>query len=144
MLCEKHEEIRSLAIEKIQNSRAKISQYYIDLEIYPAPRNFELPRYINFEASTYTHLIDWDTEIISEPPMIQDMTNEEILLLHKSPFMIKNYPCHSQNVEAAIQIVMKASEARKGYENRHKYILNSMKSRKQLPSFEFKQNWKKC
>ena len=56
--------------------------------------------------------------------------------------VIPNIPCHTQAVEHHIKIVKEASAAVVGQENREGFILNKIKSRKLMPSFNTKKEYK--
>ena len=56
--------------------------------------------------------------------------------------VIPPIPCHTQVVERHIKIVTEASASVIGMVNRDGFILNKLKSRKLMPKFESKQDFK--
>ena len=132
MMTDPRVEIRKLAIDRIIKARAR-------KEI---KRAFDLPMDINFKASDYTEMIDWNKTTITSPPLLQEFSNDDLIKAAIKPLEIPSVPCHTQGVERLISLVTRASEDRIGYGNRHKYVLNVIESRKSMPTFEHKHQWK--
>lgn len=65
-----------------------------------------LPKIIR-KANKITHIINWDEEPVTFPPLLEEYTDEEIKELISNPDVIDlpYYPCHSQATERAIQTV---------------------------------------
>ena len=107
MMNDERQHIRELAVQRILEARSS----------HDSIRNFKLPSKINFEANDYVDLIDWKNESITSPPILRNITNEDILKARSQPLKIMPFPCHSQGVEHAINLVTQASEVRIGYIN---------------------------
>ena len=58
-----------------------------------------------------------------------------------SPLLFDDIPCHSQVVERLVAVVAQAAELKMGYQSTHQTIVNRLKSRKILPTFESKGEW---
>lgn len=108
-------------------------------------RQFKVPK-INFEADHYTQIINWDVVDITEPPLLKNLTDVELHSLVESPDLVEKlcpkYPCHTQSVERLVKLVTEASAKVYGYKNRDGYIRNTLKSRKIMPAFESKKDFK--
>jgi hypothetical protein len=90
MLGDTSREVRDLAVKKIgEIIRNKPTQN--------AVRKFKVPS-INFKASSYTNLIDWNTDIFTEPPLTINMSVEELTNFVEGveDHEIFKYPCHTQ------------------------------------------------
>ena len=87
-----------------------------------------IPPKINFCAPNYFTLIE-DDAIIAPPPLLSEFTDEQLIASFISPINIPLLPCHTQAVERGVKVVTQASESVYGYEARHSYILNTIKSR---------------
>ena len=94
---------------------------------------------INFRATKYYELINWEPNIISEPPCTRNITQDELTNFIKTgePF-VNNFiktPCHTQAVERSIKLITEASTKVTGHSNREAYIQCTLQSRKEITSF---------
>ena len=103
-------------------------------------RKYRVPK-VNFQAETYVNLIDWEAEILSEPPLTRNKTEAEILSFKEAPFAVPKYPCHTQAVERAVRLVSEASAAVVGKDARNGFIRQRIEARKELPRFKTKQEF---
>ena len=94
-------------------------------------RPYVIPK-INFEASEYPDLIDWEAEKLSEPPLTMSLTNEQLTAIQDSPLRVPDYPCHTQAVERAVRLVTEASASVIGKDARDGFIRQRIQSRKEL------------
>ena len=126
--------VRELGYRRILKARSTVQK---------ETRSFVVPK-INFTASEYHQMIDWQTTNVTEPPSTKYLTNTEVETLIKSKEKPKNmtdFPCHTQAVERMIKLVTDASAAVVGQENRDGYIRARIEGRKRLPRFEYKSNY---
>ena len=79
---------------------------------------------INFEATAYPELIDWETAKLTEPPLTHPLTNEEIMA-----------------VERAVRLAAEASSSVVEQEARDGFIRQRIQSRKDLKSHATKQDF---
>uniref|UniRef100_A0A0K2T4U7 Extracellular domainscontaining protein CG31004like [Hydra vulgaris] n=1 Tax=Lepeophtheirus salmonis TaxID=72036 RepID=A0A0K2T4U7_LEPSM len=84
------------------------------------------------------NMIDWYKIVISVPPILQYWSDKELMKAKNEPLKIKKYPCHSQSVEMAVKLVSEVSCKVYGYNQRHGYILSTLKSRDKLRKFKTK------
>ena len=84
-------------------------------------RKFVLPK-VNFNATSYTELIDWESAKLTEPPFTLDFKEADLLAIKEAPLEVPHYPCHTQAVERAIKIVSEASAAVVAQEAREGFI----------------------
>ena len=106
--------------EKAVISNSKIRQYII--------------LNINFAASTYSELIDWEISKLSEPPLILSLTNSDLMAIKEFPFSVPDYPCYTQAVERAVCLVSEASSSLIGQEARDGLIRQRIQASKELKS----------
>src|SRR6218665_338321 len=87
---------------------------------------FVIPE-LNFAASDYIDLIDWQNLSITEPPVLSTLSRtdlEEIIASDCVPvFQFPKFPCHTQSVERSVKLVTEASAAEVGQTSRHGFIL---------------------
>ena len=82
-------------------------------------RSLAVPK-INFTASEYHLIIDWQTTNVTEPQSTKHLINTEVEALIKSkekPKNMKDFSCHTQAVERTIKLITDASAAVVGQEN---------------------------
>jgi hypothetical protein len=136
MLTDERNYIRLLAIRRILKARENKQE---------GIRRFTVP-VIKFEAKDYTDLIDWHQSVVTEPPMLRAVSNEDFRNILKekiSLLEIKEFPCHSQAVERAVKIVTDASASVVGQIERDGLIRAKLESQRIIPSFESKSKYKK-
>lgn len=84
-------------------------------------RSFKVP-VINFEATPYIDLIDWQTIPVTEPPLTTDIDDGTLsdMIRKECPPKLEfgKYPCHTQAVEWHIKLVTEASELVCGADSR--------------------------
>ena len=71
-------------------------------------RKFVIPT-LNFDAKNYTDLIDWQNTDVTEPPLLEDISVDELEMLVASGETLvtdfPRYPCHTQAVERTVKLV---------------------------------------
>jgi hypothetical protein len=79
-----------------------------------AIREFAIPK-LNFEATDYVDLINWQESYITEPPLTKNISDEDLKLLvatGDTPVVdFPQFPCHTQAVERCVKLVTEASTA---------------------------------
>ena len=122
---------REYAVHKILEARKRNEeQDYI--------RTFKPPS-INFGADNYLSMVDWQSVQITSPPLLQHLSNQDILNAVEFPLNnLYQYPCHTQAVERVIQVVTQASSTVWGHDERHGQILNTLSNRVEFPKFHSK------
>ena len=50
---------------------------------------------INFNATNYHHMIDWDTERKTEPPFLTSLSDEEVLGILEKLLSVLKWPNHT-------------------------------------------------
>ena len=80
-------------------------------------RGFQIP-IIHINAQHYSELIDWDDDemLLTEPPMLSDLSDVELENCVDGILKITDYPCNTQGVERHVKSVTEASEAVYGRE----------------------------
>lgn len=87
----------------------------------------------------HTELIGWDAPV-SQPPLLRDLCEAELLLVADAPLVIPAYPVHTQAVERAVRTVTEACSAVVGEEARHGLIAAKIKHRQILPAINTKKD----
>ena len=127
--------VRELGYRRILKARSAVQK---------ETKSFAVPK-INFTASEYHLMIDWQTTNVTEPPSTKYLTNTEVETLIKrreKPKNMTNFPCHTQAVERMIKLVTDASAAVVGQESRDGYIRARIEGKKKrLPKFEYKSHY---
>ena len=141
LLCMVHDEdntMKELGWRKILKSRQNKQRI--------AVRSFKSPD-INFEAENYHGLIDWNQDFTSPPLFhhIESSAIEKFVLTKQFPSAspgITEIPNHTQAVERHIKIVTDVSTKVCGSDRRDGAILAILESRKKMPQFENKKQYK--
>lgn len=112
-------------------------------------RMFEIPQmYTDFDS--YENMINWN-ETFYEPPMLRDIeiNNENVVHLikkkitqHEFASHLCEIPCHTQAVERCVQLVARAAANVSGEAAREGCVLTTLKSRKNMPQFQHKAQYK--
>lgn len=138
MLNDEQGSIRELAIRRILSARSS----KINLQ-----RQFKIPE-IKFDAQFYYSLIDWSTSERLDPPLLKEIDSDTLKSNMKStsvPEIFKSkLPCHTQNVERHIKLVTEVSSNVIGEKKRDSIIKTKLRSRKVMPKFEKKSDFKIC
>lgn len=103
-------------------------------------RKYVVPK-INFQATSYTQLIDWKNPGITEPPLTLSMTDAELIAFKTTPFDVPHYPCHTQAVERGVRLVSEASSQVIGQKARDGFIRQRIHARKELKKFATKKDF---
>ena len=135
MLTDERKHIRELAMRRIL--RARSEKYGV--------RKFAIPK-INFEAEDYIDLIDWQNTAVFEPPILTNTAVDDLEMFvanGEAPVIdFPKYPCHTQSVERCIKLVTEASAAVCGLKARDGFIRVRLESRKIMPSFNTKAEYR--
>lgn len=139
MLTDERHHIRTLAARRIIKAR----------EISPVKncvRRFVIPT-INFEATDYVDLIDWQSCCVTSPPVLREISSQELLKMIQNGVPMDcwdfiKFPSHTQAVERIIKLVTAASGKTVGQQNRDRFIRATLQSRKHMSKFETKKDYK--
>lgn len=131
MVADENPEVRARAVHAIQKCRMQTTD-----EVRP----YTIPQ-VNFQATTYTDLFDWDKTQVTEPPLTIGLCDSVIQDIIDAPLEVNNYPVHTQAVERAVQVVTEASGKVVGEVERHGYICSKLKHRKQVPCVSSKKSF---
>ena len=135
MLCSDDVGLRTNAVRQIIQLRkgSDVGNYKL--------REFTPPSSLNFDATHFTELINWEKEVITEPPLTFKLTIQDLLDIKETKLQIKPYKVHTQSVERAVRMVTQASksvygeEARDGYVEATMLALNKDHITQQHPAF---------
>lgn len=121
--------IRKRAIDYILQARSK--------PVLDSVRYFQKDNIVmNWSATSYFEMIDWTQCNITAPPMLSHIS--DIDLRKNDPINLTQFPCHSQAVERTIKDISAASCKVYGHNSRHGMIVQSKKSRMELPNIDCK------
>lgn len=138
MLVDDRASIRQLALRRILAARKQGSKHSL--------RVFNVPK-VNFQAEQYIDLIDWHWQhaIRVEPPLTKNISEQDLVhyiansdLTHLS---FPRFPCHSQAVERAVQLVSEVSRLVCGYQRRDGTIKSKLMSRSEMPKIDTKKDF---
>ena len=103
-------------------------------------RKVILPK-LKFHATNYHHMIDWNTELKTEPPFLTSLSDEEVLGILEKPLSVPKWPNHTQSVERGIRVMTEACTEVAGYKARDGYIRQRLSSRRIMPTFRTKKHF---
>lgn len=134
MLNDERLSIRELGLRRILKSRVDSTPGII--------RQFTIPG-LNFSATNYEDLIDWQTCELTEPPMLAATPNSELReLIRTLPEMnLVRFPCHTQAVGRMVKLVTEASLSATGTEARDGFVTAKLKSRSEMSKFNTKRDF---
>ena len=105
-------DIRARAIARIVKIRSDVSQsskVVVGRKRGRKPasevRVLELPNPV-YTADDFSTMIDWNESQLTEPPLLRDLTNEQIEAFQDTPFTCEE-PSNTQHVERFIQLIAK-------------------------------------
>ena len=130
MVSDDSRETREKAVTLIRAARLQVTE---DV------RSFELPD-INFAAAGYMDLIDWSSVDVTEPPLLRDLSDDDLQEIVDTPAVLPLYPVHTQAVERTVKLVTEACSSVLGEEARHGLITARLRHRGILPVFNSKQD----
>ena len=123
LLRDHDEEIRRLAVNKIQGLRGKSLQHLIpngnfrggyvencqNTEDAVSKSNIRIFQVsiINFNARSFHQMVNLNGKEVNQPPAIKHHSDSEIKVIRKYPLKL-NHPCHNQHVEKHVKLVTEA------------------------------------
>ena len=137
MITDSRQHIRELGLKRIMHARASKKPR-------EGIRMFQVP-VLNFEANDYIDLINWKSSHITEPPVTNYITDDDLkLLIHSTEVPVITYPCfpcHTQAVERCVRAVTESVIAVVGEQARDGFIRSRNAARKIMPVFETKSDY---
>ena len=76
---------------------------------------------INFHASAYYKLVNFNESNVIEPPLTKNLTDEEVQYFVTEPIRFK-HPCHSQAVKRHMRLVTEASRVASTFKRRDVFL----------------------
>ncbi|CAB4058294.1 unnamed protein product [Lepeophtheirus salmonis] len=100
-------------------------------------------RYLGWRRIKKEETVRKNKEPITEPPLTQKMTDEDIddHIYRNSQISFNEFPCYTQPVERMIKEVVEASMKVCETEIRDGFIMLRLQSRAKIPSFECEANY---
>ena len=130
--------MRKVGIRRILKAR-ELNQNKTDI------RKLKVPE-VNLDASDYSDLITWQDVQLTEPPILSSvptLTLRELVNKLVTPKShIPKFKCHTQPVERVVKMVTEASKACYVADSKEGYILSKIKSRRIMPAFECKSQYR--
>lgn len=138
MIVDERKHIRELGFRRIIKARMLASKP-------DSIRNFQPPK-INFQANDYTDIIDWNTTVLTPPPLLRRVSDDEIWAKitvgeTADDWNFGKFPCHTQAVERCVKLVTESSQKVVGANNRDGFIRSTLASRALMPKFDSKCNF---
>ncbi|GBO37293.1 hypothetical protein AVEN_217437-1 [Araneus ventricosus] len=100
---------------------------------------------INFQASDYNEIINWNSCVICPAALAEDTSEGDIKSLNSDTMPIREiqkFACHTQAVERCMNFVTEAWNKVCGHEPRDSHIQATLKSRSIMPNFSIKSDFK--
>ena len=134
MITDHQPHIRELGLRRIMKARAAKPNI--------RTRRFKVPTNLNFNAGEYYEVIDCSELAITEPPVVNAMTDTELwqfIRMDETPtILFPKFPCHTQAVERLVKVVTEASKSICRPNSRDGFICARLASRHIMPTFESK------
>jgi hypothetical protein len=150
MLTDERKHIRELGLRRILKARTivklpKRTTKKRKSTKTTAIREFAIPK-LNFEATDYVDLINWQECNITEPPLTKHISDEDLKFLvgsgEATPVLdFPQFPCHTQAVERCVKLVTEASAAVCGAPARDGFIRARLEARRIMPLFDTKRQY---
>ena len=80
-------------------------------------------------------MIDWKHNLVTLPPILQYLSDDDKFNTIDCPLLLLGYSYHTQVVERVIQLVTLVSSKVRGHDERHGIILNTISNREQYKLF---------
>ena len=115
LVCSKEKDIRFIGVETIRRCRdslnTKCNEYAKKIPT------------LSFDCEKWTQMINLDSvQKHDEPPATRDFSIPELHNLLEKDMLSRSFPCHSQSVERAVQMVSQTCPLVYGQETRHQYL----------------------
>lgn len=138
MISDQRAEVRKEALNKILHARLGNTEH-------PQVQSCKLPE-INFNAAEYFELIDWSETSYVSPPVLQKVSNEELIRRLSldnvySDWEFYGLPCHTVGVERLVKLVTEASSKMCGPDSRDSWIRATLESRRRMPQYNSKKEF---
>ena len=86
----------------------------------------------------YYLMIDWHTELKTQPPFLTSLSDEEVLHILEEPLNVPKWPNHTQTVQRRIRVMAEACTEVAGYKAGDGYIGQQLSCRRIMPTFRTK------
>ncbi|ESN96663.1 hypothetical protein HELRODRAFT_163757 [Helobdella robusta] len=134
MLFDDRDYIRELACRRIIKARNTDNGF--------KQRIFKTPK-LNFSAKDYTEIISWQECQVTLPPVLRDVTNDELKKMAKDGSLkIVDFPCHTQSVKRCVKLVTEVSQSVTNVNSRDGFVRTTLQSRAEFPIFGHKNKFK--
>ena len=97
-----------------------------------------VPAEVNFVSERFCDLVDLETAEKWEPPVTKDLSEETLLSALATPLILPAYPNNTVRVEQMVRVVTESATTRVGFHGRHRLILQKLKSRQKVKSYNSK------
>lgn len=140
MIQDDRKHIRELGLRRILKAR-QVDQKRKNIRSFMTPK-------LNFNAQDYSELINWMDCDLSSPPLLKDISDDEIKSHIESDSVpnwdttFKTFPVHTQAVERCVKLVTEASRKVCGAESRDGFVRTTLLSRSTMPNFAHKSDFK--
>ena len=124
---------RNFAVQEILKIRNNNEYGNMDVRPREAPK-------LNFNATTFKDLIDWNTSEILEPALTYSLSTEELCKVTDKAFETPAVKIHTQATERAVKQVTEAAAAVVGFDARDGFIRARAHHREDLPEFTSKKD----
>ena len=95
---------------------------------------------VDFTATSYTKMVDWESLPCTEPPLTRDMSEAELDEVVEKAYRFEDFPNHTQAVEAAVRVVKQTATKRASHEAKDNLIHQMLEFRKKCPKYNTKRD----
>ena len=132
-LCDDDENARSFAVDKLLTLRDGAETGDTSKRVFKPPP-------INFDATSYLQLIDWESVPVTESVITASFSILTLDSFRKQKLVLPPFPSHTQSVKSVIREPSDVSGKCAGFEKRHGMLLARYASRAVTPKIESKQD----
>lgn len=137
MIVDERKHIRELGFRRIIKARMLASKP-------DSIRSCQPPK-INFQANDYTDIIDWNTVVLTPPPLLRRVSDDEVWAKitvgeTADDWNFGKFPRHTQAVERCVKLVTESSQKVVGAKNQDGFIRSTL-ARALMPKFDSKCNF---
>ena len=117
MLESSEPEIRARAVAAVKHCRKNPTKPP-RRKVLKGMRKFEIPP-LQWDAEHWSDIITWDKVKVTEPKILQELSDDDLERALTSPHLFPSFPCHTQSVERAVKLVTEAASKVEGEDKRH-------------------------
>ena len=132
MMGDEDKEVRREAVNWVKRARQEFDPAKHPRQFFPPP--------VDFTATSYTKMVDWEQMDCTEPPLTKDMSLAELDEVVEKAHQFEDFPNHTQQVEAAVRVVHDTATRRASHRARDNLIHQLLEGKKHCSTFRTKRH----